>query len=335
MRKADTTFKGKNVIVTGGSSGIGKATAKLLARSGSNVFIIARDQAKLDQALHEIEAEGNGIQQQFGAFSADVTSYEEVEDAIAAIVETSGAPDILINCAGMVYPGYFEELPLSTFREQMDVNFFGTLHTVKAVVPYMKERGSGHIANISSIGGAYGVFGYTAYSASKFAVFGFTEALRAELKPHNIGVSLVLPFDTDTPQLRGEKKIQPLETKVLTSAATLENISRPKEIIASWFVRLMIGDGKPDSADHVAKTLVRGIRRRQYAILPDPTLNVAYYLRGLIIPLANWAYDQLIPLAREQRGAGRFVERDPVACAPGSSAPNDGPDDLEGSQSAA
>ncbi len=303
MGNADTYFKGKNVVITGGSSGIGKATAELLARQGASVFIIARDRAKLDRALQEIEGEGNNQDQQYGAFSADVSRYEEVEDAIAAIVEAGGTPDILINCAGMVYPGYFEELPLSTFREQMDVNFFGTLHTVKAVVPYMMAQGCGHIANISSIGGAYGVFGYTAYSASKFAVCGFTQALRAELKPHNIGVSLMLPFDTDTPQLRGEKKVQPLETKVLTSFATLDNISRPNEIIADRFVRLMIGDGKPDSPDQVAKTLLRGIRRQRHVILPDLVLRLGYYLRGLLIPIANWAYDQLIPLARQQRGA--------------------------------
>ncbi len=329
MGNTKTTFKGKNVIITGGSSGIGKATAKLLAQEGANVYIIARDRAKLDQALQEIEAEGDSQDQRYGAFSADVTSYEEVEDAIAAIVEASGAPDILINCAGMVYPGYFEELPLSTFREQMDVNFFGTLHTVKAVVPYMMAQGSGHIANISSVGGTYGVFGYTAYSASKFAVCGFTEALRAELKPHNIGVSLVLPFDTDTPQLRGEMKLQPLETKVITSVATLENIRRPNEIIADRFRRLMLGDGTPDSPDHVAKSLIRGIRKRRFAIVPDPVLGIGYYLRSLIVPLANWAFDQLIPLAREQRGA----TRGPAASAPESPASSEGPDGLQADES--
>jgi 3-dehydrosphinganine reductase len=328
--RGDTYFQGKNVIVTGGSSGIGKATAKLLARNGSNVFIIARDRAKLDQALQEIKAEGTSPDQRFGAFSADVTDYDEVEATIADIVETGGAPDILINSAGIVRPGYFEELPLSTFRDQMDVNCFGALHTVKAVLPHMMRQGSGHIANISSIGGAIGVFGYTAYSASKFAVCGFSEALRAELKPHNLGVSLVLPFDTDTPQLREEVKVQPLETKILTSVATLENIRRPKEIIAYWFVRLMIGDGKPMSPEQVAKALLRGIRRGQFLVVPDLTLKVAYYLRGLLVPVANWAYDQLIPLAREQRGAGRFVRRGPIVSGPESSAPEEGAVGLHG-----
>jgi 3-dehydrosphinganine reductase len=296
-------FRGKNAIITGGSSGIGKATAKLLSAEGANVFIVARDRMKLDQALQEITAEGNDLNQQHGAFSADVTSYEEVETAIADIVDVGGAPDILINCAGIVNPGYFEELPLSTFREQMDVNYFGTLHAVKAVLPHIMEQGSGHIANLSSIGGAIGVFGYTAYSASKFAVAGFSESLRAELKPHNIGVSLVLPFDTDTPQLKAEKEVQPLETRLISNPGKkLENVSHPRELLAYWFVKLFLGEGEPAAPEQVAKGMLRGIRRGEFLVVPDLTLKVGYYLHSLLAPLAFWAYDQLIPLARKQRG---------------------------------
>ncbi|MEA3376860.1 MAG: SDR family oxidoreductase [Chloroflexota bacterium] len=334
MRKIDTHFKGKNVVITGGSSGIGKATAKLLAGHGANVFIVARDQEKLDRALQEIEAEGDTEGQRYGAFSADVTSYEQVEDAIAAIVDTGGTPDILINCAGIVRPGYFEELPLSTFRKQMDVNFFGTLHTVKAVLPYMTARSSGHIVNVSSMGGVVGGFGYTAYGASKFAVYGFTEALRAELKPHNIGVSLVLPFDTETPQLEGEKKIQPLEMKILTGSVKPEKLSRPSEFIAYWVVvKLFFSGGEPMRAEQVAKAILRGIQKGHYLVLPDLLLKVATYLRGLIIPFGNWAQDQLIPVARKQRGADTFVEHDPVVCAPESPSWGEGPDDLQGGES--
>jgi 3-dehydrosphinganine reductase len=302
MRNADTTFKGKNVIVTGGSSGIGKATAKLLARSGSNVFIVARDQAKLDQALHEIEAEGNGVQQQFGAFSADVTDPEEVKATVETIVGGGGPPDILINSAGIVYPGYFEELPLSTFRDQMDVNYFGTLYTIRAVLPYMMEQRSGHIVNIASVAGAIGVFGYTGYGASKFAVRGVSEVLRIELKPHNIGLSVVIPNDTDTPQLRGERKAQPLETKITEGMLKPEGLRTASEFIAYWLVKLFNDGGEPMSAEQVAVSLLRGIRQGRYLIAPDPLFGLAYHLRGLVIPLANWAFDKLVPLAREQRG---------------------------------
>ncbi|MGD9002525.1 MAG: SDR family oxidoreductase, partial [Anaerolineae bacterium] len=278
-------FKGKNVIITGGSSGIGKATARLLSREGANVFIMARDAGKLERALEEIRASGGNPGPQCGAFCADVSTYEEVEAAVAAIEEAGGAPDILINCAGMVYPGYFEELPLSTFREQMNTNYFGMLHTVKAVLPHMMAQGSGHIVNVSSMGGVVGAFGYTAYAPSKFAVCGFTEALRAEMKPYGIKVSLVLPADTDTPQLRQEREIQPLELKMITAGVQPQRLKRPSEFIAYWLTKWLLTDnGQAMSPDQVAASMVRGIRRGRFLIFPNTTLTLAYHLRGFVIP---------------------------------------------------
>ena len=302
MRKADAYFEGKNVIITGGSSGIGRATAKLLSGEGANVFVIARDQRKLAWALEDMKAKERNPDQQNGAFSADVTEYQKIEDAVAAIEEVSGACDILINCAGIVYPGYFEELPLSTFREQMNVNYFGTLHAVRAVVPRMMTRRDGHIVNVASMGGVVGGFGYTAYAASKFAVFGFTEALRAEMKPHGIRVSLVLPPDTDTPQLRQERELQPLELKMITGAVKPKAFERLSERIAYWLTRWLLTDnGKPMSPDRVAAAIVRGIRRGGFLIFPDAKLRLAYRLRGFVIPLGNWAQDQLAAVARRER----------------------------------
>ena len=298
-------FEGKNVIITGGSSGIGKVTAKLLSREGANVFIIARDQQKLDQTLRELTAEGSNPHSQYVALSADVTKYEEVEAAIAAIVETGGAPDILINSAGIARPGHFEELPLSAFRAQMDTNCFGTVNMVKGVLPHMVARGRGHIVNISSMGGVIGAFGYTAYAASKFAVYGFTEALRAEMKPRGIVVSLVLPPDTDTPQLWGEREIKPLELKIIAGAVKPKKFSRPSEFIAYWLVRsLMTDNGEPMSPDRVAKAILVGIRKGRFLIIPDATLRMVFPLRGVIIPLGNWAQDQLAAVAMRELEAG-------------------------------
>ncbi len=304
MGKADACFRGKNVIIPGGSSGIGKATAELLSGEGANVFVIARDRRKLAWALEDIKAEGGDPDQENGAFSADVTDYQNIEDAVGAVEEVSGACDILINCAGIVYPGYFEELPLSTFREQMNVNYFGTLHAVRAVVSQMMTRRDGHIVNVASMGGVVGGFGYTAYAASKFAVFGFTEALRAEMKPHGIRVSLVLPPDTDTPQLRQERELQPLELKMITGAVKPKEFKRPSEVVAYWLTRWLLTDnGKPMSTDRVAAAIVRGIRRGDFLIFPDAKLRLAYRLRGFVIPLGNWAQDQLAAVARRDRVA--------------------------------
>lgn len=292
-------FAGKNAIVTGGSSGIGKATAKLLAAEGANVFIIARNRERLDQALAEIETRRARPDQQLKASSADVTDYEAIESAITAIVERQGGPDILVNSAGIARPGYFQELPVGEFHEHMDINYLGTLHATKACVPLMMAQGSGHIVNVSSVAGVIGVFGYTAYGASKFAVLGLSEVMRIELKPHNIAVSVVIPNDTDTPQLRAERELQPLETKITEGIVKPKELTRPSEFLAYWLIRLING-GEPLEADQVAKAVIKGIRQGRYLIVPDPLFGVAYRLRGLVVPLANWAFDRLVPVARRQ-----------------------------------
>ena len=305
MKRTDPYFKEKNVIVTGGSSGIGKATAQLLSAEGANVFIIARDREKLEQALQEIQMEGTGPHQQNGALSADVTAYDKVENAVSSIEEAGGAPDVLINCAGVAYPGHFEELPLSSFKKQMDVNYFGTLHTIKAVLPYMLAQEAGHIVNVSSLAGVIGGFGYTAYAASKFAVYGFTEALRAEMKPRGIGVSLVLPPDTDTPQLREEQELQPLTLKMITGSVQPKKFNRPSEFIAYYLTKWLLTDnGQPMSPHRVAVAVLEGIRRGRFLIIPDATLRIAVRLRGFVIPLGNWAQDQLAAVATRESEAG-------------------------------
>ncbi|MEA3345503.1 MAG: SDR family oxidoreductase [Chloroflexota bacterium] len=263
-------FQGANVIITGGSSGIGKATAKMLAKQGANVFIIARDQKRLDQALQEIEAEGVSPDQQFGAFSADVRSYEEVEAVVAAIVETGGLPDGLINSAGITYPGYFEEIPLEVFHDLMDTNYFGTLHAIRAVLPLLKKNGGGFIVNISSGAGIVSYFGYTGYAAAKFAVRGLSDALRDELKPQGISVSVVFPPDTDTPQYRFEQKLLPPETRAIS------------------------GTVKPLSPEQVAREILQGICRGKYLIMPGFKSELMLRFFSIFGSLTNWAKDHVI-----------------------------------------
>ena len=223
-------FAGKNVIITGGSSGIGKATARLLARYGANVFIVARRQRLLDVALDEIVAEKNRADQICRAFSADVSRREQIKAVVDAIVESGYHPDILINSAGIASCNYFDDLTPDDFRRTMDTNFFGTVHAVRAVLPHMKERRSGHIVNVSSVVGIVGIFGYTAYGATKFAVSGFSESLRMELKPYNVHVSVLFPPDTDTPQLAEENRTKPPETKAISGNVGMK---QPEEVAAA------------------------------------------------------------------------------------------------------
>ena len=270
-------FHGKNAIITGGSSGIGKATARLLAQRGANVAIVARRQPLLDAALQEFEAVRVDRAQVFQAFSADLSDREQAQAAIGAITTDGRTPDVLINAAGFAHPGYFEELPIEIFRRTIEIDFFGTLYPCKLVAPLMIERHSGHIVNFSSMAGVIGVFGYTAYGAAKFAIRGFSDVLRAELKPHGVHVSIVFPPDTDTPQLHYEDQFKPLETRRIGGSAGLL---------------------KPEQ---VAQAVIRGIAKNRYAITPGFESTFYFWLTNATFGFVRWYMDRVIAGARKEK----------------------------------
>ncbi len=206
---------GKIALVTGGSSGIGKAIACGLAKRGMHVWLVAQRKDLLASALEEVESHKQSQSQLIGTVSADVSDLDQVRMAVIQVSEKSGPPDLLVNSAGVAHPGYFQELDMNIFRWMMEVNYFGTVYMTKEVIPVMLRRGSGYIVNISSMAGFVGTFGYTAYGASKFAVSGFSDVLRAEMKIHGIGVSIIFPPDTKTAQLEYETRFKPRETIAL------------------------------------------------------------------------------------------------------------------------
>jgi 3-dehydrosphinganine reductase len=268
-------------LVTGGSSGIGLATARLLARQGAHVYIIARHADRLDSALAQVKASCINPDQRCDAIAADVTDNTAVEKAVVQVVESVGVPDLLVNSAGVCQPGYTQELGLDLFRWMMDVNYYGTLHTTKALLPAMVQRRSGYIANITSMAGFVGLFGYSAYAASKFAVRGFTEALRAEMKLYNIGVSLIYPGDTDTPQLAYEKQFKPVETQALTGTSGMM------------------------TSEAVAGEILKGIGRGQFTILPGMESKLIYRVGGLIEDGVHPIIDMIVSRAKKGNGRGR------------------------------
>lgn len=266
---------GKVALVTGGSSGIGKAIACGLAKRGMDVWLVARRKDILDSAQKEVETHRKDQNQTIGTVSADVADWAQVRKAVLFISEKSGAPDLLVNSAGVAHPGYIQDLDLDIFTWMMDVNYFGTVYATKEVIPAMLKRGSGFIVNISSVAGFVGTFGYTAYGASKFAVCGFSDALRAEMKLHNIGVSLVFPPDTQTPQLEYESRIKPAETKALA------------------------GNTSVMTAEDVAGEIIKGIVRGRYMILPGLESKLIYRLNSIFGGGLTFYMDQIIAKANK------------------------------------
>jgi 3-dehydrosphinganine reductase len=161
----------------------------------------------------------------------------------------------------------------------MDVNYYGTVYVCKAVVPGMVARGSGHIVNISSGAVFIGRYGYTAYGATKYAVQGFTNFLRSEMKPLGIDVSIVFPPDTDTPQLAYEKEYLPSEAKALAGIASL--ISPTLEDMSTLM-----------SPEEVADPIMLQVERGRYMIFPGFEVKLLYWLSRLlgsgIYPVLDW-----------------------------------------------
>ncbi len=250
------SYSGKNVFITGGSSGIGLAAARQFAGAGANVAIFSRDRKKLDAALSQIQAARISDGQKFTARQLDVGNNAEVEAELGAVARDFGAPDILINCAGSVWCNYIEQTPYEACEREMRTNFFGVRNMVAAAIPFMKERG-GHIVNVSSTLGFVGVFGYAAYAPAKFAIIGFSEVVRAELKPHNIRVSVLCPPDTDTPQLAEENRTKPPETRQINGNAGLM---------------------QPDA---VAAAMIKGMERGKLMIVPGFMNRLTWTLKRL------------------------------------------------------
>src|SRR5512133_901245 len=218
MAKSAPDYKGHLALVTGGSSGIGLTLARRLAEQGANVWILARHKESLQSALDALPCvEG----QKHGMLASDVSDWKQVQSTIQRFQREVGVPELLINSAGVTEPGTIDQMPVETFREMIEVNYLGTVPATKACLPGMLQRGSGDIVNISSAGGFVTGPGYGAYSPSKFAVRGFSDVLRAEVKPRGLRVFLVFPPNTDTPQRAYEVSRQSPEIHYLDEHAGL------------------------------------------------------------------------------------------------------------------
>ncbi|XP_046400311.1 3-ketodihydrosphingosine reductase [Ischnura elegans] len=213
----------QHVVVTGGSSGIGKAVAIEAARLGANVTIIARDVQKLEAAQREVVDSCIDKENQVIRYlSLDISGCDEsMRSHIEKLENDLGPIYMLVNCAGYSACTKFEDISIKDVKSMMDVNFFGTYCVTSAVVPLMKKRRSGIVVLVGSQASLLGIFGYAAYSSTKFALRGLAESLHMEVCPYKMSVTLALPPDTDTPGFALEEQGKLEETRLVCNSAGL------------------------------------------------------------------------------------------------------------------
>jgi len=243
------------ILITGASSGIGLELARRYARVGKPLVLVARNRERLTRATDELAGLSSGP---IVTVSLDVADGVAVNKSLTQAVQSHGVPELVINAAGVVNVGRFLEMDTDYFDANLRIDFEGTVNVCRALAPLMVAAGSGHIVNIASVAGYLGIYGYTGYSAAKFAVMGFSEALRFEMKPLGVTVSVVCPPDTKTPGFAAEQAARPVETEAIA------------------------GSIAPVDADLVAEKIVKGINAKRFYIIIGTTSKFYFRLKGLL-----------------------------------------------------
>ena len=254
----------KVIFIPGGSTGIGLSIALELAKSNNTLVLLARDIRKLEAAKAKL-----GGNSKCFIYAADAKDYNALKPVLDNAVKEAGAPDLVINCVGRAYPEHFANITAQMMQDTMQTNFGSMWNVAHILVPHMKAKG-GKIINTSSIGGFVGVFGYTDYSASKFAIVGFSEVLAQELSRYNITVQVLCPPDTETPGFEVENQTKPEETKEISKSAKL---LQPEE---------------------VAKQAIQGMAGNSFMIIPGFDGKLTYWLKRHFPFIVNMVMDSAI-----------------------------------------
>ena len=270
------SFQNRRVFITGGSSGIGLALAETLVQQGAHVCIVSRKSAGIKAAVKRLRELAPANAANITGYTADVGSYRQLKSVYRKYRRDFGVPHVLFNCAGFSRPGYAHSLPLHQFYRQMETNFYGTVHGVRILSDDWIKRGEGGvIVNVASLAGFLGVFGFSAYSPTKFAVMGFSEVLRQELAAYKIRVHVACPPDTATPGLKTENDGKPYETVALSGTAKLM------------------------SARAVAESILAGVRRNRFVILSNFESRWIYAVSRWLPGLSRRVIDGMIRRAQK------------------------------------
>ncbi|MFB5605896.1 MAG: SDR family NAD(P)-dependent oxidoreductase [Nitrosarchaeum sp.] len=236
-------FNNKVVLVTGASSGIGKQTAIEFAKKGANIVLIARRKQKLEQLSDELKKFNISTL----VCECDISDKLQVEKMSKIILEEFGSIDILINNAGFAIYGSVSDLTIEEIESQMETNYFGMIYCIKYFLPFMLEKKSGHIVNVASVAASFGLPGIASYCASKFAMLGFSEGLKHELKGTGVGITVVSPimvrtnfFDHPSFQKMPKYSSTSLSDKTVAKAILRAANSPRLEIIVPSVVRVAV-----------------------------------------------------------------------------------------------
>jgi short-subunit dehydrogenase len=252
-------LRDKTVLITGGSRGLGLVMAREFARHGARLALCARDEEELERARLDLERFGVEVM----VVRCDVRNRQEVNDMVAAVNARFGNVDVLVNNAGVIQVGPLEVMTEEDFEQAMQAHFWAPLNTIMAVLPSMRQRKSGRIVNITSIGGKVAVPHLVPYSASKFALVGLSKGLRAELMKDGISVTTVCPglMRTGSPrnaEFKGQHRFE-----------------------YAWF---SISDALPlltVSAENAARQVVRACKRGQAELVISIPAKIAVLFESL------------------------------------------------------
>lgn len=271
-------FHNRLVYITGGSSGIGLAVAEQLAARGAHLLLLARDPDKLAAVAEELAGLRRNPHQIIATVPVDVSDEQDVKEKLKAAVDDIGPPDILVNSAGINIADYFEYISTEEFDAVMKTNVYGVRHVVMALLPALKIRGGGRIVNIASAAGLMGMYGYTAYGTSKFALVGFSECLRSEMKPYGIHVSVVCPPEVKTPMIEKEAETLPREARAI------------KRLAGSL------------SARTAAKVIVKAMTRKKFLVIPGIKARFLYRTQRYTgLGLSHAIADAIVWLSRKRQ----------------------------------
>lgn len=297
--RSKLNLQDKHVLITGGSTGIGLALAIQFAKLGAAVTVLARSATKLKDAEAQIQAARPGAKVQ--SFSTDVKAFEQVQAAVAKAEQSFGAVDVVVPCAGASHPARFVEQDIAFFEQDMQLNYFGTLYTLKVVVPGMTQRKRGRVLFVTSVCATIGFAGMASYTPTKYALKGLADTLRNELIGTGVQLHVAYPMDTQTPGFEEENKTKPPECHAISRISGEVNLFTADQAASSimkGFLKGQYSIKTPDFFSNLLITSMSNVTPRMYPLIVEmliaPLIVVA---QGVF----RWLIDREVEKVRRVR----------------------------------